>query len=409
MQHLSLATLTQQIKTLFFGLGEVWVTAEIAEVSIKGHCYLDLVQKDEKTNAVVAKIRANLWQTTLWAIRTTTKGEVDKLLQKGNKVLLAVTPTFHEVYGVALVVHKVDINYTMGELERQRLATLERLVAAGLHEKQKKLPLPVVLQRIAVVSSAEAAGYEDFLTHLEQNPLGYAFDVSLFSSAVQGEKAAPELINRLLEIAEIGDDFDCVVLIRGGGSRLDLEVFNHEELAKTIAIMPLPVLTGIGHQKDQSVADFVSFYSLKTPTAVAEFLLQHNLQFHQEMEGAVQQIKQRIQQKLHTEQLELKTYLAHLQLVSKKNVLLEQQQIQYQRQRLRQAIQQNLWKEQNKIQQLQQTLTSLHPNQILARGYTMTLLNGKLLTAQTAMKVGDEIVSKGQDFEVKSHVVIINL
>lgn len=405
MKHLTLTELTQKIKSLFFGFGEHWVSAEISEVSIKGHCYLDLVQKDDKTNTILARIRANLWQNTLWALRTSTQGEIDVLLKKGNKVLLLVSVSFHESYGLSLVVHKVDVSYTMGELELRRLKTIENLVAAGLHERQKKLSLPLVIQRVAVISSHEAAGYEDFLTHLQQNSFGYALSISLFASAVQGEKAEAEIVARLEEIGEIGDDFDVVVIMRGGGSRLDLEVFNSEKIAQTIAIMPLPVLTGIGHQKDQSVADFVSFQSLKTPTALADFVLQHNAVFEQHCTTLMHQILQLAQQKMNVEKLQLTDIQNRINFAVQQNLQNHKQKLSRLTDNLYYLAEQNITKQKNLLEKIAQAIDLLDPKNILQRGYTISLLNGKPLSAQTSVKAGDEVQTKGLGFEIKSKVI----
>jgi exodeoxyribonuclease VII large subunit len=407
MQSLTLLQYTQHIKSLFLGTTAQWISAELAEVSQKsGHYYLDLVQKDEAGRQIVAKTRANLWANTAWMLQTKTQGNLLNLLKVGNKVMLLVAMNFHEVYGFSLVVQNIDVTYTIGELELRRQKTIENLMREGLHEKQKQLAMKPVLQRIAVISSAEAAGFQDFMEHLQNNNYGYKFEVSFFDSRVQGEQAENELIARLEEIGEIADDFDVAVLLRGGGARLDLEVFNSETIARTIAHIIVPILTGIGHTKDQSVADFVSFQSLKTPTALADFIIEHNAIFEQNCETIFQNIMGYTQTTLQIENAQLTELKNRLYQLTQQNLRQQEQTVIRLTDKLYLLAQQKVHNATQQLQYLSKNIDLLNPKNILTRGYTMTLANGKLVTAQTKLSKGDKIKTKGLDFEIDSEVIL---
>jgi exodeoxyribonuclease VII large subunit len=405
MESLTLLQLTQRVKDLFVGIREQWISAEIAEVNYSGgHCYLTLVQKAERGDKILARVKANIWSTTVWALQTKTQGELNNLLQIGNKVLLKVALNFHDIYGFSLTVSTIDATYTVGELELRRLRTLAVLTEEGLHEKQKKLHLKPVIQRIAVISSVEAAGYEDFMVQLEQNQFGYQFEISFFHSAVQGEKAEAELVSRLEEIGEIADEFDVALLMRGGGSRLDLEVFNSETIARTIAIMSVPVLTGIGHTKDQSVADFVSFESLKTPTALADFILTHNNEFELNCLDAFHTIIQQSKQQVQIANLQLTELKSRLANNTNQILRQNEQFVVRMMDKIGFLAQQKLSKDKNILANIEKSIDLMNPKNILQRGYTMTLLNGKLVNAATKFNKGDKLKTKGFQFEVESEV-----
>lgn len=406
MEALTLLQFTQKIKDLFVGTASQWISAELAEVNLKnGHYYLDLVQKDAAGRSILAKVRANIWANTAWVLQTKTQGKLGDLLRVGNKVLLLVSMGFHDIYGFSLVVQNIDVAYTMGELELRRLQTIQALIDDGLHERQKMLGLKPVIQRIAVISSAEAAGYEDFMTHLQQNSYGYQFEVSFFNSTVQGEKAEAELVARLEEIGEIADEFDVTLLMRGGGSRLDLEVFNSESIARTIAIMAVPVITGIGHTKDQSVADFVSFLSLKTPTALADFIITHNSEFEQNCFDSFRNITQYAKQQLQISTLQLSELKNNLANITNQKLRQQEQNIVRLVDKIGFIAQQKIAKEHSNLTTIDKSLALLNPKNILQRGYTMTLANGKLVSQTTKLQKGDKLYTKGFDFEVISEVL----
>ena len=258
----------------------LWVAAEIAEIKVNhsGHCYLELVEKAEPAAACrgdagavpKAQARAVIWRSQYAMLSSYFEAETGCRLEAGMRVLAKVLVSYHGLYGLTLQVTDLDASYTLGEVERQRQLTIRRLQADGVWDMNREMPLPLLVQRIAVVSSSAAAGYRDFRNELRGG--GYAFTVTLFDAVVQGAAAEESLVAALCAVAERADEFDAVVLIRGGGSASDLSCFNSYRLCSHVAQFPLPVITGIGHDKDTSVADMVAHTALKTPTAVATWL-----------------------------------------------------------------------------------------------------------------------------------------
>jgi len=271
----TLLQLNKSIRNLIASINrEFWIVAEIAHIQIQEHAYLELVQKENER--IVAKARGIIWGNILQLILIELGETLPLLLKTGSNIRCRVAVNFHEVYGLALHINAIDAFYTLGEMEQQRLQTLAKLEQSGLLYMQQKLLLPPVLQKIAIVSSETAAGFGDFINQLNNNSWGYRFEITLFPTGVQGENAIPSLVE---QIGNVDKRFDVLAIIRGGGAKLDLEIFNAEAVATAIARCPIPVLTGIGHQRDSTIADRTAYLSLKTPTAVAEFILQHNLQF----------------------------------------------------------------------------------------------------------------------------------
>jgi len=246
-----------------------WIKAEIAQFKVKNHAYLELVE--HKEGQKVAVMRANIWNSNYQRIRQELGREAGNILKDGVEVLLLGRVQYHLVYGLSINIEAIDLSFNIGELERRKLATIKTLKEEGLYNRNRFTPMPMVLQRIALVASAGSAAYADFMQHLERNEQGYRFHVRVFNSAVQGDAAAAEL--RAAVQAIDPRQFDALVLIRGGGSKLDLEPFNDLELARSVAVFPKPVLTGIGHDVDTSVIDLIAKEPHKTPTAVADFLV----------------------------------------------------------------------------------------------------------------------------------------
>ena len=263
----------------------VWIIAEIMEININrsGHCYLELIEKDTLSDKIIAKSRATIWSYTFRMIKPYFETSTGESLKAGLKVLIRVNVEFHEVYGFSLNIQDIDPQYTLGDMARQRAQVIEQLKRDGILVMNRQIPFPLVPQHIAVVSSDSAAGWGDFSNQLQNNGEGYDFQVELFMAIMQGDKAAPSIIDALNVIFSRIDDFDVVVIIRGGGSKSDLLCFDNYDLASHIAQFPIPVLTGVGHERDDSVADLVAHTRLKTPTAVAEFLINKVAQFHQQL------------------------------------------------------------------------------------------------------------------------------
>lgn len=259
----------------------VWVVAEISEMKENrtGHCYLELIEKDELTDEIKARARANIWSYSWRMIKPYFETTTGQPFSQGIKVLVQVSVEYHPAYGLSLNIKDIDPTYTIGDMVRRRREIVRQLVEAGVMQMNKELELPLVPQRIAVISSATAAGYQDFVNHLETNPHGFCFFHQLFEAYMQGTDAVPSILSALNKIFELEDQFDAVVIIRGGGAAADLSCFDNFDLAYTVAQFPLPVITGIGHEKDDTIVDLVAHTRLKTPTAVAEFFISGALRF----------------------------------------------------------------------------------------------------------------------------------
>jgi exodeoxyribonuclease VII large subunit len=288
---LSLFELHQQIREeLEVAFPEsYWVVAEIAQVSPdkrKGHCYLNLVDKgDDPRGALQAQARATIWSTRYQMLGRYFEEKTGQPLKAGLKILFQANVRFHELYGLSLDIVNIDANYTIGDLARQRQETLKRLEAEGLLTANKELELPPAPQRLAIVSSSTAAGYQDFIHQLENNAYGYTFSTRLFPAIVQGNEAPASITKAMALIARYNHLFDVVVIIRGGGSQTDLGCFDDYRVAAAIGNSPLPVLTGIGHERDESIADLVAHTRQKTPTAVANFLIDKCREVEEQVEG----------------------------------------------------------------------------------------------------------------------------
>lgn len=281
--------------------GAQWVVAEISEckVNYAGHCYLELVERQDNGKAPAAQARGVIWSSSYKMISGYFRFQTGSDLSAGMKVLVKCTVSYHPVYGLSLVISDIDPAYTLGETERLRRQTIAQLQEEGVFEMNKDFDLPEVLQRVAVISSPKAAGYRDFRQELNASP--YRFEVELFASVMQGDAAEGSIVDALDAIAERGDEFDAVVVIRGGGSTSDLGCFDNYRLCAYIAQFPLPVITGIGHDKDVSVADMVAHTSLKTPTAVAAFLVGRAVEMDARLEDLYQEITDFAQQTLMME------------------------------------------------------------------------------------------------------------
>lgn len=291
-QFITLGTLAGLVKATVERLDrDFWVVAELAQVNVNrksGHCYLELVERSEET--LVASMKAAIWAGVFKKIATTFREATGAELKQGMKVLLQGRVTYHEVYGLSLSVRDIDPQYTLGEMAMKRRETLDRLAKEGLIDLNRRLPMPLVPQRLAVIASETSAGYGDFMERIRGNHYGYGFKVTLVPALMQGEKAEASIIAALRAIQPMAAEFDVVVMIRGGGSQVDLSCFDSYNLASAVARMPLPVLTGIGHERDESVVDRVAHRRLITPSAVAEFIVSCLRAFDEAVEGLMQRV-----------------------------------------------------------------------------------------------------------------------
>ncbi len=276
-ERLSLSELNGTVKKVLTASfnAPVWVVGEISELNVhsNGHCYLTLIEKGTTDDKIIAQARASIWSYTFRMLRPFFETTTGQQLTDGIKVLLHVSVEFHELYGFSLNVRNIDPIYTMGDMARKRREIIQRLTDEGVLTMNKELDLPLVPQKIAIISSPSAAGYEDFMEQLQRNKEGYHFYTRLFPAIMQGNQAEQSIVDALEKIYPYEDFFDLVVIIRGGGSQVDLSCFDNYNVAYHVTQFPLPVLTGIGHEKDDSIVDLVAHTRLKTPTAVAEFIL----------------------------------------------------------------------------------------------------------------------------------------
>ena len=328
--HLTLSQLQKLVKATLdeaFAL-PVWVSAEIAEIKINysGHCYLELVEKGGDNGVPLSQARAVIWRTAYARIAGYFEAETGQRLAAGIRILARVMISYHELYGFSLNILDIDPTFTLGDMERQRQITIERLQREGVWDINRENPLPQVVQRIAIVSSRQAAGYQDFCKELGKSP--YAFSLTLFDAFMQGAGAEDSIVAALDAVADRMDDFDAVVLIRGGGSASDLNCFNAYRLCAHIAQFPLPILTGIGHDKDTSVADMVAHTALKTPTAVAGWLVDRAAQVDAWLDRAAVQLHDTTVEAMRRAELQLERLTGELrrrsdELVARRRLQLE--------------------------------------------------------------------------------------
>lgn len=349
---------------------EYWVEAELSECRERsGHCYMELIEKDEQTNTPIARASAKCWRQTWQMVQPHFEHITGQPLHAGLKVLLRVYAQFHETFGFSWIVTDIDPTYTIGDMARRRQEIIRQLKEEGVFDLQRELQLPLFTQRIAVISAEGAAGYGDFCRQLEENEYGFKFQVTLFPAVMQGEQVEHSLIAALEKIYDY--QFDCVVIIRGGGASADLSGFDTLALAENVAQFPLPIITGIGHDRDESILDMVSHTRVKTPTAAATLLIDRLASIWQRLENAQQRI--RMVQRLFSEQHH------HLDLLQN---------------RLSIAIERIMTHQKHRISQLELQLQSFDPQILLGRGYSITLHNGRAVRNPQELKPGDEIETR---------------
>ena len=381
----------------------LWVKAEIGQVNeSRGHYFFQLIEKS--ADELKAQAGAILWQRQYLQLRRKLGATLDQLLQQGLEVQLQVQVDFEERYGMRLTVLDIDPAYSVGQLELRRQAIVDELSRKGLLEKNAQHPLPPVVQRIAVLSSPDAAGFQDFLEQLRDNPLGYRFQLRLFPIAVQGKQVEPELLQQLQRIAQSRTEFDCAVLIRGGGSKLDLAAFDSQLLGEAVAELPLPLLTGIGHETDQTVVDLTAARALKTPTAVADLLLFHNQQFESRLLDAGSELRSAVQGWLHQARLRLHQHSARLQLAAREQWQRQDRRLETGAEQLWQAARRRLETAARDLSIAEKDLQLLDPRAILARGYSLTLKDGQALRSVAQAMPGDQLFTHLADGNLRSIV-----
>lgn len=387
---------------------KIWVQCEISQSSIsKGHLYLDVIQKDEILDEIIAQSRAVVWERQLRQLFQQHGKEIFNVLSDGKAVKILVRVSFHERYGMTLSVEDVDIDFTFGKLAQLRRKNLEILANSGLILLQRRLTLPKVIQKIAVLSAEKAAGWIDFRAHLNENRYGYKYHIDFFDIGVQGKAAAQNLTQQILSFGNStiqSADYDAIVIVRGGGAKTDLFVFDDLELNKAVATCPIPILVGIGHEIDETVIDTVAHRSLKTPTAVADFLIEYNTNFEIEVLQCFEQIERLSKYILQENSLFINDLNQKVKLYANYQLQNEQQKLTFLSQQVRNNTNTLLHRATQEINGLSQLVESYHPKNILARGFSLTYQNGKILKDINALDSKLPIVTQLENGVFESEI-----
>ncbi len=404
--HYSLYELNQYIRqAVALNFEEaVWIEAEIAQISFSGrHAYLDLWQKDADTEEIMAQSGAVIWADKLSFVKKKLNSLFHDILSPGINVLIKVKPDFHERYGLKLVIQDLDPSFTIGQLALKKEEALRKLRQENLVDRNAQLPLASVIQRIAVMSSETSAGYQDFMEQLYSNDYGYDFDVTLYPISVQGVNVSQDLGHQMGEIHLADRPYDLIVIIRGGGSKMDLAAFDEYDTAKIIALSDIPVLTGIGHERDDSLCDLVSQIRVKTPTAAADHIVQYNLSFEQAVYNLFNEISDISWWYLNRERSQLESIAQNLHNMARNRIRTENYSLSLQHQSLNHLIQSRLTREAHQIDRAAAVVQERDPIHILKRGYSMTVKGDTVIMSPSQLSTGDIItttVAKG-DFTSK--------
>lgn len=431
-EELSLLELNNRIKRVInSSFSETyWLRAEMWDVrmnSSSGHCYLELVEKHAVTGCIMARARANIWAKTFAYLKPYFEMETGRAFESGLGVLINVMVEYHEIYGISYTVIDIDPAYTLGEIVRKRLEIIRWLQEDGIFTLNQELPFPELPNRIAVITSPTAAGYEDFLTHLHANHEGFVFYTKLFPALMQGEKVEESIIQALDRVYEHIDLFDVVVIIRGGGATVDLNCFDSYPLAAHCAQFPLPVLTGIGHERDDTILDLVAHKRLKTPTAVAEFLIHYmaSVAFEltdlwQAVSGSITEVleieKRNLQiigsrfpgittNRIERERSALNSIGNHLQVAAINLIAKKKAEVVGVQNILRNSSVKMLNSNVQHLGLTEQFIKMVSPEYILKRGYSLILKDGKIIKHAEELEKGDDITIRFDDGKVKGKIL----
>ncbi|SEF85899.1 Exodeoxyribonuclease VII large subunit [Xylanibacter ruminicola] len=360
---------------------EYWVEAELSECrESRGHCYMELIEKDERTATPIAKASAKCWASKWTVVRPYFERTTGQQLHTGMKVLLKVYAQFHEAYGFSWIVTDIDPTYTLGDMARKRQEIIRQLKEEGVFDLQKELSLPLFCQHVAVISSETAAGYGDFCNQLSNNAYGFQFQTWLFPATMQGEGVEQSIIQALNRINAVSDEFDCVVIIRGGGATSDMSGFDTLALAENVANFPLPIITGIGHERDESILDMISFQRVKTPTAAAEFLISHLSEVLEVINDSQERITRLFSIVKTRQEAKIDTLYNQISMILMRNIA----------------------EKRHRLEILEEKTRSLDPQVLLKRGYSITLHNGKAVRDPQQLQKGDEIETRIEKGTIKS-------
>jgi len=363
------------------GLTGVWVTGETSDLRVTGgHCYMELIQKDDAATPL-AKARAVVWASVYNVLARKFEAATGSALRSDMKILVCVNVNFHPVYGLSLVINDIDPDYTVGDLARRRNAIISRLRQEGVYDLNRELPWADVPYRVAVISASGAAGYGDFVKHLHDNPLRLRFETTLFEAALQGERTAPSVIAALDAIMARVDDFDCVVIIRGGGAVTDLAWFDDYELALNVASFSLPVIVGIGHERDVTVLDYVANTRVKTPTAAAEVLLRRVGDAYAAVVNIGQTILGTVNTNIGAQKQQLAYYRGLLPALAQNVIDRNKQRVGSQAAESVVVTTANIvGRHRQRLDAMTELLEALSPEATLRRGYSITRIAGKAVT-----------------------------
>ena len=359
----------------------IWVNAEISQIKeVRGNVYMDLVYHDDQTNEIKAQISAGIWFKSYLFLKNKLGALLPSLLSEGTHVLLKVQVEFTERYGMKLIVEDIDPSFTIGQMEMNRQKILQKLFDEGLTHQNKLTKLPPVIQRIAVISSDNAAGYIDFINHLSQNPYGYQFKTTLFRASLQGQNTEREVCQALNDISEDASKYDCTVIIRGGGSKLDLAWFDNFNIGALIAKSPIPVMTGIGHDINATVADTVAHTTLKTPTATADFIISHNMDFESKVTETTHWISQLAGRYIRQHELMLGQTNQMLSMLPMEKIKNQHLNIDNRYNQLITLAKNKLRKHQDQIIFADRQMEILQPSNMLKKGYTIIRQNAVVVS-----------------------------
>ena len=416
-EGLSLSDFNARIETLMNGapnLQNQWVIAECSDMRLNrsGHCYTELIEKDDQ-GTTIAKVGAVIWARQYADVYNKFLNATGQVLATGMKVLVNVSASFHRLYGIKVAINDIKPEFTLGDMARQRMEILNRLKADGIIDLNKELPWPDVPQRIAIVSAAGAAGYGDFMNQLHGNPYGLQFYTCLFQAVMQGAQTVPSVKAALDRINGHLDLFDCVVIIRGGGATSELNSFDNYDLASYVANFPLPVIVGIGHERDETVLDYVASIRVKTPTAAAEWLIQRGanaLAHLDELQDAVvTAVRETVSQArehlayftsmipaaarriIDTNRIRLDNYATNIPFAATGLIATQRTRLERAGERLEDAVNRTLQREQQRLQALADKAALLSPVNTLRRGYALVTTGDKCVTAASQLQPGDQI------------------
>ena len=405
-QHITLRELQRRVKSALEGQFAlpVWVSAEISEIKVNysGHCYLELVEKGGDNGVPTAQARAVVWRSHYPRISGYFEAETGQRLASGIRILAKVLVSYHELYGFSLQITDIDPSYTLGDMERQRQQTIAQLQQDGVWDMNREATMPTVVQRIAIVSSANAAGYQDFCKELDKSP--YRFSLTLFDAFMQGAAAEESIIEALCSVAARMEDFDAVVLIRGGGSKSDLNCFNAYRLCAHVAQFPLPVVTGIGHDKDTSVADMVAHTALKTPTAVAGWLVERMAGVDGWLDYAALQLHDTTTAAMHASEVRLERLSGEIRRLSGELLTRQSLRLEHHAALLPDAARDFLARQNVRLGNAAELIAGRSPERILRLGFAVVRTGGKAVTSAREVGAGENIEIEVSDGQIEAPV-----